>query len=119
MNCECLTGPRPGDDLMVEAPCSALHHGEPARVLDAVVSMVTDDPASRAVWYGPAVCWLRSWPPMPRDRMFHALVSSGFSNSVPKLPRQGMRYLDAPVTGLPETAVAGELTLLLGADPKT
>jgi 3-hydroxyisobutyrate dehydrogenase len=29
---------------------------------------------------------------------------------------RGLRYLDAPVTGLPESAAAGELTLLLGAE---
>jgi 3-hydroxyisobutyrate dehydrogenase len=29
---------------------------------------------------------------------------------------RGLRYIDAPVTGLPETAAAGELTLLVGAD---
>jgi 3-hydroxyisobutyrate dehydrogenase len=29
----------------------------------------------------------------------------------------GLRYIDAPVTGLPDTAAAGELTLLVGADP--
>jgi 3-hydroxyisobutyrate dehydrogenase len=30
-----------------------------------------------------------------------------------------MRYLDAPVTGLPDAAAAGELTLLVGAPPET
>jgi 3-hydroxyisobutyrate dehydrogenase len=29
---------------------------------------------------------------------------------------RGLRYIDAPVTGLPDTAAAGELTLLVGAD---
>src|SRR6185437_5049904 len=29
--------------------------------------------------------------------------------------RLGIRYVDAPVTGLPDTAAAGELTLLVGA----
>ena len=30
---------------------------------------------------------------------------------------RGLRYIDAPVTGLPDTAAAGELTLLVGAEP--
>jgi 3-hydroxyisobutyrate dehydrogenase len=29
---------------------------------------------------------------------------------------RGLRYIDAPVTGLPDTAAAGELTLLVGAE---
>jgi 3-hydroxyisobutyrate dehydrogenase len=29
---------------------------------------------------------------------------------------RGLRYIDAPVTGLPDAAAAGELTLLVGAD---
>jgi 3-hydroxyisobutyrate dehydrogenase len=33
-----------------------------------------------------------------------------------KAKSQGLRYLDAPVTGLPDSAAAGELTLLVGAD---
>ena len=31
--------------------------------------------------------------------------------------RRGFRYVDAPVTGLPDAAAAGTLTLLVGADP--
>jgi 3-hydroxyisobutyrate dehydrogenase len=31
---------------------------------------------------------------------------------------RGLRYIDAPVTGLPDTAAAGELTLLVGAEPQ-
>jgi 3-hydroxyisobutyrate dehydrogenase len=30
---------------------------------------------------------------------------------------RGLRYIDAPVTGLPDAAAAGELTLLVGAAP--
>jgi len=31
--------------------------------------------------------------------------------------RRGLRFIDSPVTGLPEMAAAGELTLLVGAHP--
>jgi 3-hydroxyisobutyrate dehydrogenase len=31
---------------------------------------------------------------------------------------RGLRYVDAPVTGLPDTAAAGKLTLLVGASPQ-
>ena len=34
-----------------------------------------------------------------------------------RVAERGWRYVDAPVTGLPAAAAAGELTLLVGADP--
>jgi 3-hydroxyisobutyrate dehydrogenase len=34
-----------------------------------------------------------------------------------ELRKRGMFYIDSPVTGLPDAAAAGKLTLLVGADP--
>jgi 3-hydroxyisobutyrate dehydrogenase len=34
-----------------------------------------------------------------------------------ELRKRGLVYLDSPVTGLPDAAAAGKLTLLVGADP--
>jgi len=84
---------------------------------DAVISMLADDDASRAVWLGadgilaanlPAQAFL-----IECSTLSHAWVLELGS----RCRARGCRYLDAPVTGLPSAATAGELTLLVGADP--
>jgi 3-hydroxyisobutyrate dehydrogenase len=83
--------------------------------VDAVISMVADDNASRAVWLerdGILAANLR------KDAF--AIECSTLSHDwVMQLARRatalGLRYIDAPVTGLPEAAAAGSLTLLVGA----
>jgi len=85
--------------------------------VDAVISMLADDSASRAVWLG-------------RDGILAAgnFAKNGFAIECSTLSHawvvelsslcraRGLRYLDAPVTGLPDGAAAGSLTLLVGAD---
>jgi 3-hydroxyisobutyrate dehydrogenase len=84
--------------------------------VDAVISMVADDTASRAIWLG-------------ADGILAAeLATNGFAIECSTLSHdwvmqlagqctaRGLRYIDAPVTGLPEAAAAGALTLLVGAD---
>jgi 3-hydroxyisobutyrate dehydrogenase len=84
--------------------------------VDAVISMVADDEASRAVW-------------LERDGILAAdPARSGFAVECSTLSHdwatdlslrcvaRGLRYIDAPVTGLPDAAAAGALTLLVGAD---
>ncbi len=81
---------------------------------DAVISMVADDAASRALWLG-------------SDGLLAAqLAKDGFAIECSTLSHgwvmqlaerctaQGLRYIDAPVTGLPDAAAAGSLTLLVG-----
>ena len=85
---------------------------------DAVISMVADDPASRAVWLGSDGVLAANLAP----GAFAIECSTLSYNWVMELgaaaTAQGLRYIDAPVTGLPDTAAAGELTLLVGADPE-
>jgi 3-hydroxyisobutyrate dehydrogenase len=84
--------------------------------VDAVISMVADDSASRTVWF-------------ERDGILAAaLGDGGFAIECSTLSHSwvielsercqaaGLRYIDAPVTGLPDVAAAGALTLLVGAD---
>ena len=83
---------------------------------DAVFAMVSDDAASRAVWFG------------AQGALAAQLASHAFAIECSTLSRawvlelaaaagaRGLRYLDAPVTGLPDAARAGQLTLLVGAD---
>jgi len=94
-------------------------HGTPRQAcqgVDAVISMVADDTASRAMWLGP-------------DGILAAkLATNGFAIECSTLSHdwvmqlaaqstaRGLRYIDSPVTGLPETVAAGALTLLVGAD---
>jgi 3-hydroxyisobutyrate dehydrogenase len=89
---------------------------EACQGVDAVISMVADDAASRAVW-------------LERDGILAAnIAKNGFAIECSTLSHDwvtdlsarckahGLRYIDAPVTGLPDVAAAGALTLLVGAD---
>lgn len=81
----------------------------------AVFVMVADDAASRSVWLGPDGALAGLAPgafAIECSTLSHQWVRE-LSESARRL---GLRYLDAPVTGLPEQAAAGELTLLLGAE---
>jgi 3-hydroxyisobutyrate dehydrogenase len=82
---------------------------------DAIVSMVADDLASRSVWLGPhgilAAKAAKEALAVECSTLSHPWVME-LSKEV---RRRGLRYLDAPVTGLPDTAAAGDLTLLVGA----
>jgi 3-hydroxyisobutyrate dehydrogenase len=84
---------------------------------DAVLVMVSDDAASAAVWLGDEGVLVGR----PRDGALAVECSTLSHAWVLELARQvtarGMRYVDSPVTGLPDAAAAGELTLLVGAEP--
>jgi 3-hydroxyisobutyrate dehydrogenase len=84
---------------------------------DAIVSMVSDDAGSRAVWCGPDGILSTSAATdalaVECSTLSHAWVIELAAHAKAK----GLRYIDAPVTGLPDAAAAGELTLLVGADP--
>lgn len=83
---------------------------------DAVVTMVADDEASRAVWLtrdGAAATMKAGTLAIECSTVSynHALEMAR------ELRRRGLVYIDSPVTGLPDAAAAGKLTLLVGADP--
>jgi 3-hydroxyisobutyrate dehydrogenase len=88
---------------------------EAAHEAQLVISMVADDAASREVWLG-------------TDGVFSAQLASGalaiecstlshdwVLELAGQAQRRSLSYIDCPVTGLPDMAVAGELTLLVGA----
>jgi 3-hydroxyisobutyrate dehydrogenase len=85
---------------------------------DAIVSMVADDLASRSVWLGPhgilAAKAAEDALAVECSTLSHAWV---IELSL-EVKRGGYRYIDAPVTGLPDAAAAGGLTLLVGASPE-
>jgi 3-hydroxyisobutyrate dehydrogenase len=83
---------------------------------DAIVSMVADDQASRAIWQGTSGALAAQFAPAAFAIECSTLSYDWVLELSAAAAARGMRYLDAPVTGLPERAAAGELTLLVGAD---
>jgi len=103
------------DDLIARVARWAASPADAADGADAVVTMVADDEASRAVWLGTdgaaatakagtlaIECSTVSYP--------HAL------DLARELRGRGLVYIDSPVTGLPDAAASGKLTLLVGAE---
>ncbi len=88
-----------------------------AQNADVIIGMSADDDSSKFMWLGDAGALAAANAP---DAL--AIECSTLSHDwVLELARQvrarGFRYVDAPVTGLPDAAAAGTLTLLVGADP--
>jgi 3-hydroxyisobutyrate dehydrogenase len=87
-----------------------------AQNADVIIGMTADDDSSNAMWLGEGGA-------LAADNSPHALAiecSTLSHDWVLELARQvhsrGFRYVDAPVTGLPDAAAAGTLTLLVGAE---
>jgi 3-hydroxyisobutyrate dehydrogenase len=85
--------------------------------VEAVVAMTADDVSSRAMWLGGDGALAAELAPNALA-IECSTVSHAWALELARLAaRRGLRYIDAPVTGLPDAAAAGELTLLVGADP--
>jgi 3-hydroxyisobutyrate dehydrogenase len=82
---------------------------------EAIFAMVADDVASRAVWLGPAGVLTGAPAPGALAIECSTLSHAWVLTLAGRAAAQGLRYLDAPVTGLPDMAGRGELTLLAGA----
>ena len=86
--------------------------------VDAIVSMVADDLASRSVWLSPDGI-LAAKPAVDALAVECSTLSCSWVMELSlEVKRRQLRYIDAPVTGLPDTAAAGELTTLVGASPE-
>src|SRR5258708_13158962 len=82
---------------------------------DAVVTMVADDAASHAVWLGNDGAASRMKPGALAIEC--STVSHQHALDMARQLRgRGLIYIDCPVTGLPQAAATGKLTLLVGAD---
>jgi 3-hydroxyisobutyrate dehydrogenase len=84
---------------------------------EAIVAMVADDEASRAIWHGPDGALAAKLVPGALAIECSTLSHDWVLELAASASDKGLRYVDAPVTGLPEAAAAGELTLLVGATP--
>jgi 3-hydroxyisobutyrate dehydrogenase len=103
------------DDLIARGARWATSPEDAAIDADAVVTMVADDEASREVWLtrdGAAAT-------MKAGTLAIECSTVSYRHAL-ELARQlrdrGLIYIDSPVTGLPDAAAAGKLTLLVGAD---
>jgi 3-hydroxyisobutyrate dehydrogenase len=83
---------------------------------DAIISMVSDDTASQAIWCGADGVLAAAPEPAALAIECSTLSHAWVMELAARTKARGLRYVDAPVTGLPESAAAGELTLLVGAD---
>jgi 3-hydroxyisobutyrate dehydrogenase len=104
------------DDLVRRGAVQCGTPREACEGAQAIVSMVTDDQASREIWHGATGALAAEFEPGAFAIECSTLSYDWVLELSAAATRQGLRYLDAPVTGLPESAAAGELVLLLGAD---
>ena len=104
------------DDLIARGARWATSPQDAADGADAVVTMVADDAASRQVWIGKdgAAAGMK----VGALAIECSTVSHAHALEMAReLRARGLIYIDCPVTGLPEAAAAGKLTLLVGAEP--
>jgi 3-hydroxyisobutyrate dehydrogenase len=104
------------EDLIARGARWAASPAEAADGADAVVTMVADDEASRTIWLGEDGAASK----MKAGSL--AIECSTVSHQhaldmARELNGRGFIYIDCPVTGLPQAAAAGKLTLLVGAEP--
>jgi 3-hydroxyisobutyrate dehydrogenase len=104
------------EDLIARGARWATSPAAAADGADAVVTMVADDEASRAVWLG------KDGAASIAKAGTLAIECSTVSyqhalDLARELRTRGLVYIDSPVTGLPDAAAAGKLTLLVGAEP--
>src|SRR5258705_12558299 len=103
------------EDLIARGAKWATSPEDAAIDADAVVTMVADDEASRAVWLtkdGAAAT-------MKAGTLAIECSTVSYQHSLDmasELRGRGRIYIDSPVTGLPDAAAAGKLTLLVGAE---
>jgi 3-hydroxyisobutyrate dehydrogenase len=79
--------------------------------------MVSDDVASRAVWLGVDGALAGDLAPDAFAIECSTLSHDWVRELSAAAATNNLRYLDCPVTGLPDAAAAGQLTLLVGGEP--
>ena len=90
-----------------------------AQGADAIIAMLADDAASRAMWLGDEGA-LAAQSAKQAVVIECSTLSHGWVLELAAIVQsRGLAYLDCPVTGLPEAAANGELTLFLGGDKQT
>ena len=81
----------------------------------AVFAMTADDQSSQSVWLGADGILAANMAPDSLAVECSTLSHDWVMELAAQANARGLKYIDAPVTGLPEAAAAGKLTLLVGA----
>jgi 3-hydroxyisobutyrate dehydrogenase len=103
------------EDLIARGARWAASPADAADGADAIVTMVADDGASRAVWLGNDGAAATAKP----GALAIECSTVSYKHALDlarELRGRGLVYIDSPVTGLPDAAAAGKLTLLVGAE---
>lgn len=108
--------PSRGDALVKNGASMHATPKEACAGADVVISMVSDDAASRSLWLGADGVLAADLAPGTLAIECSTLSHEWVVELAEEAKRCGLRYIDAPVTGLPDMAAAGELTMLVGAD---
>ncbi len=81
----------------------------------AIFAMVSDNWASHEVWLGENGVLQGDFAPGALVVECSTLSHSWVLELADKVSAKGLKYIDAPVTGLPDAAAAGELVLFVGS----
>ena len=90
---------------------------EAAHQADVIIGMTADDDSSRAMWLGDDGALAADNHPEALAIECSTLSYDWVMDLSRHVMARGFRYVDSPVTGLPDAAAAGTLTLLVGARP--
>lgn len=109
-------GNLPTDDLVAAGARPAASIGDLVGASDAVILVVTGTPEVEAVVLGPGGIL---------EHLRPGMIVIDHSTAIPSSTRRvagavhqaGGRLLDAPMTGTPKDAAAGQINLLVGGDP--
>jgi 3-hydroxyisobutyrate dehydrogenase len=83
---------------------------------DVIIGMTADDESSRSMWLGESGALAAANAPDALAIECSTLSYEWVLELAQQVRERGFRYVDAPVTGLPDAAAAGTLTLLVGAE---
>jgi 3-hydroxyisobutyrate dehydrogenase len=103
------------EDLIARGARWATSPEDAAIDADAVVTMVADDEASREVWLTKdgAAATMKAGTLAIECSTVSYDQALGLAR---ELRSRGLIYIDSPVTGLPDAAASGKLTMLVGAE---
>ncbi|MBX3253583.1 MAG: NAD(P)-dependent oxidoreductase [Chitinophagaceae bacterium] len=104
-----------GQPVLEAGAVWAVTPAEAAQNADIVIAMLADDTASREVWLGERGA-LRQMKPGAFVIECSTLSLKYVKELSAAAAAGGLRYIDCPVTGIPDAAAQGKLTLLVGAD---